>query len=113
MLKTTIIKSTVIALITISVFVFKAYAQEPIKVELLDDAKVFAQYDDEKPLVANYFTSHNEQEIIAFYEEKYGEIVSQERKKELLTLRFSESDSNIRIIVSKQNNKHQVDILIN
>ena len=113
MLKIITTKSIVITMLTLSLFVFKAHAQEPTTIELIDDAKVFAQYDDEKPFVANYFTAHSEQEIIDFYKEKYGEIVSQERKRERLTVKFTQPENNIRIIISQQDAKHQVDLLIN
>lgn len=113
MLNITTTKSITIIILALSTFVLKTYADEPTKIELLADAKVFAQYDDEKPMVANYFTSHSEEEIIMFYKEKYGEVTSQYRIKERLTLKFLLADNNIRIIISQQGKKQQVDILIN
>ena len=96
-------------------FQLPAKAEESIttfEIERLDDAKVFASFNDELPAVLNYFTSSTEAEIIHFYKEKYGEIVFEELKYDRLTLTFYQEEIEIRIAVSKQNNKHQVDILV-
>jgi hypothetical protein len=78
----------------------------------LDDAKVFAQFTDELPAVINYFTAHSEQEIINFYQEKFGEASSSEMKRGRLTLYFNHNDKQLRVVISKQSNKNQVDILL-
>ncbi|XQW86353.1 hypothetical protein ACOYR1_06410 [Thalassotalea piscium] len=99
--------------IILSIIGFQANAETASKIELLDDAKIFAKFDDKKPLVANYFTAHNENEIIDFYKEKYGEIVTQESIKDIRILKFSHLNNNIRVIISHQDNRQQVDLLIN
>ena len=42
---------------------------ESFDIPYLADAKVFAEFTDELPAVLNYFTLHNEQEIIEFYQQ--------------------------------------------
>ncbi|GAA5134437.1 hypothetical protein [Thalassotalea piscium] len=110
--KNTTKRITVIVL-SLSLFALKSSAETAATIELLPGAQVFAQYQDKKPFVANFFTEQSEQEIIDFYQSNYGEITSQTRIKGQLVLKFSSESDNIRIIVSRQSNKHQVDILIN
>ncbi|MDG1750180.1 MAG: hypothetical protein P8I03_00710 [Thalassotalea sp.] len=78
----------------------------------LEDAKIFAQFTDELPAVINYFTAHNEQEIINFYQGKFGDATNSEMKRNRLTLYFNHSDKQLRVVISKQGTKSQVDILL-
>lgn len=81
-------------------------------IQYLEDAKIFAEYTDKLPAVINYFTDHTEQEVIAFYQEKYGEVNSREIKRGRLTLYFSDEAKQLRVIISPQGNKLQVDVLL-
>jgi len=83
-----------------------------INVPTLADAAVFAQFTDKLPAVVNYFTKSDEQSIIEFYQKSYGEPLSQERKRGRLTLTFSNDTNTIRVVISKQNKKQQVDVLL-
>ena len=78
----------------------------------LKDAEVFAEFTDELPAVINYFTEYNRQEIISFYQKKYGEPLSNEIKRGRTTLYFTHDGKEIRIVISPQDDKFQVDILI-
>lgn len=80
-------------------------------IPLMTDAKVFARFDQELPAVINYFTEESESAIIAFYQNHYGEPETQERKRGRLTLSYLQENSNIRIIISEQDNHRQVDII--
>lgn len=85
---------------------------EQYNIPYLEDAKVFAEFTNELPAVVNYFTAHNEQEIVNFYQEKFGKAISSEMKRGRLTLSFNHEDKKISVIVSQQGKKHQVDILL-
>jgi len=75
------------------------------------DAQVFAEFTDKYPIVLNYFTSESDVNIINFYQEKYGDIASRSLKRERLTLFFTHNKNRIRVVISQQNNKRQVDVL--
>lgn len=83
-----------------------------MSVEMMEDAKVFAQFDDKIPAVVNYFTKNNENDIVAFYEKQYGQSILSERRKGRLEKSFTKDSYNIKIIISEQNNFRQVDILV-
>lgn len=83
-----------------------------ISAEVMEDARVFAQFDDETPAVVNYFTKNNETNIVAFYEEKYGQSISSERNRGRLEKAFIKDGYNIKVIISEQNKFRQVDVLI-
>lgn len=85
---------------------------EKVTIEVMNDAKIFAQFDDEIPAVINYFTKSNETSIVDFYEEKYGQAISSNRKKGRLEKSFIKDNYNIKIIISEQNNFRQVDVLV-
>jgi len=91
---------------------FQSNAAEKLSIAVLDDARIFAQFDQEMPAVVSYFTSKTEIEVISFYSNIYGRPTSNELKKERLTLIFSNEQHNIRIIVSQQDKVRQVDILV-
>jgi hypothetical protein len=82
-----------------------------IELAKLADAKVFALYNDDYPAVVNYFTRASEQQTIEFYQQHYGEPVAQERKRGRLTLVFHHENEEIRVVLSHQNNRLQVDML--
>ncbi len=81
-------------------------------IPVIERAQVFAQFTDRLPAVVNYFSDESEEVIISFYQEIYGEKLSQERKRERLTVYFNDENNNIRVIISQQNNKRQVDVLM-
>jgi len=86
--------------------------EESIVIAKLSDAQVFADFTDELPAVVNYFTSATEEEIISFYQKNYGKMFDSERKRGRLTLKFSQQELSIRVVISQQNRKRQVDVLI-
>ena len=83
-----------------------------IDIPVIEDARVFAEFSDELPAVINYFTNSTEAEIITFYQQSFGEATSQERKRGRLTLRYQEGDEAMRVVISQQNKKRQVDVII-
>lgn len=94
----------------------KLYAEQQtdsVNIPYLEDAKVFAEFTDKLPAVINYFTQHNRQEIIDFYQQKYGEATRSEMKRGRLTLYFNLDQHQLRVVISPQNNRQQVDILLN
>lgn len=87
-------------------------AQTPISIAKLSDARVFADFTEKLPAVLNYFTKASEQEVVAFYQNNYGEVISQERKRGRLTLNFSAQQQTIRVVISQQNRLRQVDVIV-
>jgi hypothetical protein len=79
---------------------------------VLDDAIIFANFDDALPAVVNYYSQASEQEIINFYQQSFGDASSQERKRGRLTLTYQTSELVKRVIISKQNAKRQVDVIV-
>lgn len=108
---------TVLSIFIIGVlFNHKTFAEQKndhLNIPYPSDAKIFADLNDELPVVLNYFTQLNEQEIISYYTEKFGEPISNNMKRGRLTLNFSMNDKNLRVIISQQGNRYQVDILLN
>ena len=97
----------------LSVVAFCSFAKAPASdVPRMQDARVFAEFNDEMPAVLNYFTNATEDEVIAFYKEQLGEIVNQHRKRGRLTLYFVTEQYKYRVVISQQNNKRQVDVLV-
>jgi len=90
------------------------YAQEQqnYHIPTPEDANIFAEFTDELPAVINYYTKQDEQQIIDFYQAKYGQAISSEMKKGRLTLHFNYVDKKLRVIISVQGNSQQVDILL-
>lgn len=98
-----------------SVFINNAIAYEELEtfsINKMDDAQVFAEFSDKMPFVVNYFTSATEADILAFYQENYGDVISQERKRGRLTSYYSVNEMAVRVVISQQNKKRQVDILV-
>jgi hypothetical protein len=83
-----------------------------IDIPILDNAQVFAEFTDKLPAVINYFTRSNEAEVIDFYQQAFGEPYSQELKRGRLTLQYQEGEEVMRVVISQQNRKRQVDVII-
>jgi hypothetical protein len=83
-----------------------------IGIPVLKDAQVFAEFSDALPAVINYFTQSTEAQVIAFYQQAFGDAHSQERKRERLTLKYQSGEEKMRVVISQQNKKRQVDIII-
>ena len=83
-----------------------------IDIPILEDAQVFAEYTDALPAVINYFSRASESQVVDFYQKAFGEPLSQERKRGRLTLKYSEGLEAMRVVVSQQNKKRQVDVII-
>jgi len=81
-------------------------------VPVIENAYVFAQFTDKMPMVVNYFTLSTEEQIIDFYQKSYGEILTRELKRDRLTLSYHHNEQKIRVVISQQNKKRQVDIII-
>lgn len=101
------------SLIVSNVFTNKAFAEEAYNIPVIEQAQVFAQFTHDLPAVVNYFSNESEETIINFYQDVYGEPLSQNRIRERLTLFFTDKNNNVRVIISQQNNKRQVDVLLN
>jgi len=80
---------------------------------VMDNAKVFAEFNDKLPFVTNYFSPSSEEEILEFYLTAYGEPINQERKRGRLTSHYFYNEQDIRVVISTQNKLQQVDILLN
>lgn len=85
---------------------------DELMVPIVDNAKVFAKFNDKSPAVANYFSALSESDIIDFYRQHYGAPIKEERKRGRLTLQFAHSSANVRVVISPQNSLRQVDILV-
>lgn len=83
-----------------------------IEIPVMKDAQVFAKFNDESPAVINYFTSATEETVLNFYQKNYGEPIKQERKYGHLTLNYSNASQQVRIIISPQKKKLQVDVIV-
>jgi|GEM_PF-2893554 len=81
-------------------------------IPLLENAIIFANFDDELPAITNYYTSASEQEVIDFYQQAFGDAMSQDRKRGRLTLTYQADDLVKRVVISEQNNKRQVDVIV-
>jgi len=85
---------------------------QKVSIEVMTDARIFAQYDSEIPAVVNYFTSKSEQNVIDFYRSKYGIPTSSNRLKGRLTQKFNHGNNYIRVVISQQDNFRQVDVMV-
>ncbi len=83
-----------------------------IDIPVLADAQVFAEFSDALPAVINYFTNASEAEVINFYQHVFGEAYTQERKRDRLTLKYQDGEETMRVVISQQNKKRQVDVII-
>jgi len=103
-----------VLLFSISGLTVNAHAKEAEKIDIpvVENARIFAQFDDKIPAVVNYFTSAKEAQVIEFYSTQYGEPIQQERKRGRLTLNFNNAPYNVRVVISQQNNARQVDVIV-
>lgn len=85
---------------------------EKIDIAIIKDARIFAKFDESMPAVVNYFTPLTEDAVIDFYNKSYGEPVKRERKRGRLTLNYQQTQQQIRVVISQQNNLRQVDVLV-
>lgn len=99
-------------LLSLSKVTFAVDNVTPISIPMVANAQVFADFTDDIPAVLNYFTSASKDEIIDFYNQSFGESVFQEKKRERLTLTYKNENKTIRVVISQQNSKRQVDILV-
>ena len=63
---------------------------EKVNIPVVEGARVFAKFDEKTPAVINYFTAVTEDDVIAFYNESYGEPLQRERKRGRLTLHYQQ-----------------------
>ncbi|MGV2873324.1 hypothetical protein [Colwellia sp. E150_009] len=99
-------------LLSVNTTVFALDAPHSVFIPVIDNAHVFANFTHDIPAVLNYFTSSSEDKIIDFYEQRFGESIFKERKRDRLMLTFNNENKTIRVIISQQNSKRQVDILV-
>ena len=83
-----------------------------VVIPMITNAQVFAKFTDELPAVVNYFTRATQEQIIDFYQQHYGEFLSQEKKRGRLTLTYQHKKQRVRVVISEQNSKRQVDIIV-
>ncbi|MBU2871738.1 hypothetical protein [Colwellia sp. E2M01] len=83
-----------------------------IDIPAMADATIFAEYSDNLPAVLNYFTNASKDEVIDFYQEAFGEPYNQEVKLERLTLKYQQAEELMRVVISQQDNKRQVDVIV-
>ncbi len=84
----------------------------PVVIPMMDNAQVFADFTDDMPAVLNYFTRATEAQVIKFYQQQFGEAITQERKRGRLTLSYQQEKRIMRVVISQQNDKRQVDVII-
>lgn len=94
------------------VVVSKVINNGVIDIPILENAQVFAEFTDKLPAVINYFTQSSEMTVIDFYQQAFGEPYSQDRKRGRLTLHYQEGEEVMRVVISQQNKKRQVDVII-
>jgi hypothetical protein len=99
-------------LLSLSSVTYASDEMKPLSIPMVDNAQVFADLTDSMPAVLNYFTSVTEEQIIDFYNQNFGESISQEIKRGRLTLIYSKENKTIRVVISQQNNKRQVDVIV-
>ncbi len=83
-----------------------------VVIPMITNAQVFAKFTDELPAVVNYFTRATQEQIIDFYQQHYGEFLSQEKKRGRSTLTYQHKKQRVRVVISEQNSKRQVDIIV-
>lgn len=83
-----------------------------IDIPTVEDAHVFGEFTDNLPAVLTYFTALTKQQVINFYGEKIGPPISEEIKRDRLTLIFVKELKKYTVVISQQNNKRQVDIIV-
>ncbi len=103
----------IIGLVVLPTTVLAEKTGQKVEIITMNDAIVFANFSDELPAVINYFTKYSEQEIIDFYRQQYGEATKSSVKRNRLTSYFSFNGMGVRITISLQNKKRQVDVIVN
>ncbi len=96
------------------------HQQEPLPPLLADpnviatvaDAEVFYQYTNKLPSVVNYFTAYSQQQIIDFYQDKYGIAKKKQIVGSRITLYFTLEKTSIKVNIAPQDGKQQVDIIV-
>lgn len=83
-----------------------------VVIPVIEKAQIFAELTDGTPAVLNYFTESTEEQIIDFYRNNYGTALFNEKKHDQLTLVYKQASQTIRIVISQQGNKRQVDIIV-
>lgn len=86
--------------------------KQNVVIPKMTNAQVFADFTDDVPAVLNYFTPASKENIISFYQQHYGEHLSQEEKRGRLTLTYQQKNHSIRVVISQQNKKRQVDVIV-
>lgn len=86
--------------------------QNNVIIPMMTNAQVFADFTDELPAVLNYFSDATEEQIVDFYQQQYNGFLSQERKRGRLTIIYEQAKHNIRVVISQQNKKRQVDVIV-
>ena len=99
-------------LLSLSAVTFASDEMSPISIPMVEDAQVFADFTADTPAVLNYFTSATQEQIIDFYRQNFGDSTSQETKRGRLTLTYTKDNQAIRVVISQQNNKRQVDVIV-
>ncbi|WP_068545279.1 hypothetical protein [Thalassotalea crassostreae] len=89
-------------------------AESVVTVELatVEGAQVFSKFDDKYPAMVNYFTKNSFAQIQEFYQNQYGAPVSEQTQYGRLELKYQHMNHNIRVIVAKQNNHREVDVIV-
>lgn len=103
---------TGIILLSLSTLTFAKGDVTPVSIPMIENAQIFADFTDGMPAVLNYYTLATQEQIISFYKENYGDSTSQETKRNRLTLTFEKNKQSIRVTISQQNNKREVDIIV-
>ena len=85
---------------------------DKVNIPVIEDARVFAKFDDKTPAVINYFTANSKDSVIDFYNKSYGEPEDRERKRGRLTLNYRQGKQQIRVVISPQNKMRQVDVIV-
>lgn len=98
--------------VIISAISLSSVAESVVSIPKVQDAKVFAEFNDKLPAVSNYYSHEAEQALVEFYMAIYGEPLYQERKRGRLSLAFQTDDNNVRVILSQQNTMRQVDVIV-
>lgn len=83
-----------------------------IDIPVVADAQVFSTFNDDYPAMVNYFTLNSFEEVTLFYSNQFGAPTSEQIVYGRLELNFEHMQQQIRVIVAKQNNHQEVDIII-
>lgn len=83
-----------------------------IDIPVLADGQIFSQFSDSYPAMVNYFTLNSFEEVTQFYSNQFGTPLSEQTVYGRLELTFEHMQQQIRVIVAKQENHQEVDIII-